>query len=774
VREIIAGYTSFAASRQLALALMPSADASQIGLWLKQCAEMGRVIATEPDFQPGTVDDVREAVGLAARGKVLEPETLAVIGRSLTAVRLLKSGLAPSAAEVPLLWEIAGNIVDLRGLEKEIAACINPAGELLDSASTELQALRHQVRVSRQQLLASLDSIIHSSRGQKVIQEPIITEREGRLVIPVRIEARKELQGIVHDVSNTGATAFIEPYETVEQGNELRELVNEEKREIQRILRRLSENVGAHESEISSNIALAAELDLIFAKAQYARRNSANEATIASFENGVAAPALRLVEARHPLLGERAVPLTVEIGSDFTVMVITGPNTGGKTVALKTIGLLSVMTLAGLPIPASEQSQVPVFDGIFVDIGDEQSIEQTLSTFSWHITNITRIIHASTRRSLVLFDELGTSTNPAEGSALARAILLHLLAKCSMTVAITHLGDLKAFAYVTEGLQNASLAFDPVTFVPTYKLTVGLPGGSNALATAERLGLDHEIIDDAQSMLSQGAREVESLISSLNEERDKAQGLRVELEAAQHDAVRLRAEMETRLRELKAQERAIIQETKDSVVSEASELQREIRQASAELRRQKSREDIEKARHVLASVRERLRSEVFQPPSSAPDEAPVEEKIAPGDTVWLKEASVEAKVVQSDEENNEVEVEVGQTRIKLGMEGIERIVAGERGEVRRFVPVVKPQPKQVPSELLLLGKRADEVEALVNAYLDDAALAGLRQVRIVHGSGTGTLRRIVRDLLGRHPLVKAFRPGGRGEGGNGVTVVVVG
>ena len=771
VREIIAAHTSFPASRELALAIEPSSDATQVELWLKQCAEARRLIATEPDFQPGAIDDVREPVGLAARGKVLEPQTLAVIVRSLAAVRLLKGGLTPFQGEFPLLWDIGGGIADLRGLEKEIDACITPAGELLDSASSELQALRHQVRISRQQLLTSLDGIIRSPQGQKVIQEPIVTEREGRYVIPVKIEAKKEIHGIVHDVSNTGATVFIEPYEAIEQGNELREFVNEERREIERILRRLSGNAGAHEQEIAGNIKLAAELDLIFAKAKYARRTRASEAAITGFVDGAVPPTLRLVDARHPLLGDRAVPLTVEIGRDFTVMVITGPNTGGKTVALKTIGLLSLMALAGLPIPASEESRVPVFDGIFVDIGDEQSIEQTLSTFSWHITNITRIIHSSSRRSLVLFDELGTSTDPAEGSALARAILLHLLSKSTMTVTTTHLGDLKAFAYVTDGLQNASLDFDPVTFAPTYHLAIGLPGGSNALETAARLGLDPEIINDARGMLSQGTREVEALISSLNDERDKAQSLRAELEKAKQDAARLKTEMETRLNDMKAREKAVIQETRDRVVGEAAELQREIRQASTDLRKQKSRESIEQSRRVLAAVQERLRGEVFRVPTVPEEKAVPEDVIAPGDTVWLKEASLEAKVVRLFAESNEVEVESGQTRIKLGVEGIEKIVASGGGETWRHVPVVKPQPKLVPPELLLLGRRAEEVEPLLSSYLDDAALANLRQVRIVHGSGTGTLRRVVRDLLASNPLIKAYRPGGRGEGGNGVTVV---
>ena len=631
IREIIAGYTSFPASRELALALKPVSDTVKITLWLKQCAEARHLQAIEPDVQAGAIDDVREAVGLAARGKILEPSTLALIARTITSIRLLKSKLSPLANDFPLLWDIAQNIFDLRNLEKDINACITPAGELLDSASSELQALRHQIQSRRQQLLINLEGIIRSSHGQKIIQEPIITQREGRYVIPVKIESKKEIQGIIHDVSNTGATAFIEPWETIEQGNELRELLNEEKREIERIMRRLSSDVGVHETEIAGNIALASEIDLIFAKAKYARRANANEAITATFEDGIKPPTLRLRDARHPLLGNKAVPLTVEIGNDFTVMVITGPNTGGKTVALKTIGLLSLMTLAGLPIPAHEESQVPVFDGIFVDIGDEQSIEQTLSTFSWHITNISRIIKSSTRRSMVLLDELGTSTDPAEGSALARAILLDFLSKGAMTVATTHLGDLKAFAYVTDGLQNASLAFDPVTFAPTYRLTIGLPGGSNALETAARLGLDAQIIDDARGMLPAGTSEVESLIANLNEERDKAQTLRQEMEKTQTAVAQLQSELEKNLRELKDKEKTVIQEVRDRVVSEAAELQREIKQASSELRKQKSRESIERTRKVLATVHEKLKNETWQVKTTPESETAPEGRNAASD-----------------------------------------------------------------------------------------------------------------------------------------------
>lgn len=769
VREIIAGYTSFAASRALILALVPLTDGDEIRQRLQECAEARQFLAVEHDFSIGEIEDIREAAQLAARGSILEPLTMAMLVGALVKMRLLRSSISRNAAEFPTLGEIARGMTDLKKLEKSIESCLTPTGELTDGASAQLAGIRAQIRAQRQQLLSHLEGFIHSTRGQKIVQEALVTEREGRYVIPVKIESKKEISGIVHDVSNTGATAFIEPFETIDMGNELRELINEEKREITRIMMELSREIGANADEITKNMEISARLDLIFAKAKYARRTRANELQI--IDSHAAAPsALNLIDARHPLLGDTAVPLTVEIGTKYRALVITGPNTGGKTVALKTIGLLSLMALSGLPIPASEVSQIPVFDNIFVDIGDEQSIEQTLSTFSWHISNITHIAQRVTRQSLVLLDELGTSTDPAEGSALARAILLYFVSKNALAAATTHLGDLKAFAYATPGLQNASLDFDPANFAPTFHLTVGIPGGSNAISTAARLGLNKEIIDRAQGMLAAGAREVENLITSLTAERDRTQSLRKELEKQVEEITWQNRELEKQRRELRDKEKRVLQDTRDLVVSEAADLQRELRQAAADLRKQKSRESVEQTRKTLASVQAKLKDKIWQATTVTPATAATEETINPGDTVWLKEAEIEARVLAIREANGEIEVQAGPTRIKLGLDGVEKVVKTEGAPARR-TPVIRPVPKNVPHELLLLGKRAEEVESLVNAYLDDAAVAGLSQVRIVHGSGTGVLRKIIREMLAHHPLVKAYRPGESGEGGNGVTVV---
>jgi DNA mismatch repair protein MutS2 len=780
IREILAGFTAFSASHELALDIQPLADYEQISLLLRQSTEARRLLSLEPDFSIGTVFDIRKAVALAARGKILEPRTLIEIRQTVAAMCQLRSTLGKLSEKLPLLWNIADGMVELHQLEKDIANCIAPTGELLNSASPTLAAVRQQWKVVRQQLLQSLEDIIRSPRRRRIIQEPIITEREGRYVIPIKVEFRREIKSIVHGVSNTGATLFVEPWATLEPGNTLRELEMEEAREIERILKNLSAAVGIHEAELCHSIALVAELDLALAKARYAIKARATEPILTTFSGNGKIPAdeqagiIRLVEARHPLLMGKAVPLSVEIGRDFSILVITGPNTGGKTVALKTIGLLSLMTQAGIPIPAAAESRIPVFDGIFADIGDEQSIEQTLSSFSWHIGNIIRIINGGTERSLVLLDELGTNTDPAEGSALARSILRHFLSRGTMTVATTHFSDLKAFAYTTPGLQNASLDFNPVTLAPTYHLTMGVPGGSNALATASRLGLPIEIINDARGMLSKGAQEMETMIADLVSGKQAVETTRRDLERERIEAEQHNTELKTELRLLKTEERKVIQEARDKVTREAAELQKEIRRVASELRKEKSELALEQARKALATVLEQLKSEIWQPKVDVKTDEEVidESNISVGDTVRLKEVDLQATVLSISQKTRQIEVQAGLTKLRLGLDAVEKVAPPHGSTTPKFITVRKKlRGRPVSAELDLRGKRAEEIEWLLDSYLNDASLANLSEVCIIHGFGTGTVRNIVRELLASHPLSKSFRPGERGEGSDGVTIV---
>ncbi len=782
IREILANYTSFSSSRELALNLTPLVDEEKVDLLLKQSAEARRVLSLRPDMHIGEVFDVRDSVKMAARGKVLEPDTLLKVRSTLESARRLRHNLAHQMDEIPLLSKLAGCIADLSQLQRDLDRCLSQNGEVLDSASPKLAYVRHRSREVRQQLLTQLEAIIRSPRRQKIIQEPIITEREGRFVIPVKVESRREMKGIVHDVSNTGATLFIEPWTTLDMGNELRELVMEEKHEVERVLATLSQQVGAYDAEICRDIELIAEIDLALAKARYAARIKATEPVIvASGEAaGTASTAppgvLRLLEARHPLLAHKAVPLSVEIGREFSTLVITGPNTGGKTVALKTIGLLSLMAQAGLPIPALAESRIPLFDAVFADIGDEQSIEHTLSTFSWHVSNIVRIINTATTRSLVLLDELGTNTDPGEGSALGRSILLHFLSQRVMTVATTHYTELKALAHTTDGLQNASLDVDPHTMTPTYHLTVGIPGGSNALATASRLGLPAEIIANAREMLSEGTRELEELLAHLATEQKNAEDIRRSLEKERAEAAQRNAELGRRLHQMEDEKRSIIRDTRDRITREAAGLQAEVRQAASELRKQRSRESIEQAKKTLSEVRQQLSTTAWRPQAvaEAGEEDAAAGPITAGDTVWLRDAELQATVLSVSDERGVVEVHVGKAKITMSMDGVEKTTPTPERSRQKRAALAGPLSNRRPSlELDLRGKRAEEVEPALDDYLNEASLANLGQVRIIHGFGTGTVRQIVREVLTSHPLVSSFRAGGQGEGGEGVTVVTM-
>ncbi len=771
IREILAGYTSFSASRELAAALMPQMDFEKISLLLRQTAEARQLLALDRGFSIGSVTDIRDKAKLAALEGILGPLSLLEIQQTLAALHELRRYLKSVSADFPLLWSIAENIVELRQIEKDIAACLDPAGEVLDTASPALSAIRAQLRETRGQILEQLEAIVRSPRGSRILQEDVITEREGRYVILVKVENRHDVKGIVHDISNTGATVFMEPTVTVGLGNALRELVIEERREVEKVLRLLSAEVGAHSDDLADSIELVADLDLVMAKARYAGRIKSVEPVIIEPANNITnrekVTFIKLVEARHPLLGDKAVPFSLELGRDFSGLVITGPNTGGKTVTLKTIGLLSLMAQAGMPIPAAAESRLPLFDGVFADIGDEQSIEQTLSTFSWHMGNIVRIIGSATGRSLVLLDELGTSTDPAEGSALAQAILRYFLARGTLAVATTHYSDLKAFAHATEGLENASLEFDPATLAPTYRLAVGVPGGSNAMATAARLGLSPGIIQDARDMLTGSSQELETLLASLMAEKQKIASLQKELTTERDEFARRNAALDGELQRLKTEERKAIQEARDAVVREAAELHKEIRQAAAELRKAKTAAGIEQARRAVSGVRKQLEKDIWQPQviETSTDNDSI---IKVGDTVRLKEVGLTATVLSISEGTGEIEVQSGRTKMRLGLDSVVKTAALPE---KAPSATIRPVGRAVPRELDLRGKRADEVEPALDIYLNDGARADMPEVRIIHGIATGTVRNIVRELLSAHPLVKSFRPGERDEGGDGATVV---
>jgi DNA mismatch repair protein MutS2 len=780
ILKILSNYASFSASRDLILAITPSSDAGNVKLLLNRSSEARYLLSISPNFYIGRVFDVREQVTLASKGRVLEPQVLSQVRETLASIRNLRNSINKLANEVPLLFDLSQGMQELPAIEKEINKCINENNEIADAASEKLGYLRRQLKEVRQRLLDRLDTILKSKSKQKFIQEPYITEREGRYVIPVKADFKKDIRGIVHDVSNTGATVFMEPWEIVEQGNDLRQMLVEEQQEIEKILESLSGQIGLNATDICDSIGILAEIDMTLAKARYAEVIKAAEPIIGDGDEGEGGQGegrfFRLVKARHPLLKGEAVPLDIEMGRDYNILVITGPNAGGKTVALKTMGLLALMTHAGIPIPASAESIVPIFDNIYADIGDQQSIENTLSTFSWHINNIITIINHSTGNSLVLLDELGISTDPEEGAALAKAILLHFVEKGSLVVSTTHYNDLKAFAHVNKGMRNASMDFDPVTFMPSYRLTIGVPGRSNALAVAARLGLLQAIINNARGMLSKESEKIEVLLTDLMEEKQKYEQMNYGLEQDRGEVGQLKATLQKEQELLRERESRLLTDVSDRILRDTAGLQKMIHEVETELRKSKKRETVNRAKKTAGRIHEQVNTQLQQAKAElgvTEEESVVDiGDINVGDIVKIRGENVAGTVVSINEQNENIDIKVGNTNISIKADSIEKIERGGK-EISISFPISRKRRSGLMAtsyELDLRGKRADEIYGILDKFLNDAFLSNLKDVRIIHGYATGTVRKIVREILSSHTLVKSFEPGTQGEGGDGVTM----
>ena len=776
----VARFASFALSRDAILGLMPLTNKRRVEERLLESAEARRLLSFIPGFTLGHVEDIRPVVSLAAQGHALQPTDLLTAARTLEAVAEARHAIENVREQAPRLWAIAETMSDLYPLARELTRGIGTGGEMLDSASPKLSEIRRRLIEARRDLVERLDELMASQEGQSLVSDHVVTQREGRYVIPVKAEQRRALPGIVHDVSNTGATVFMEPYATVEQGNLLRELEVGERDEILRILQERSEALGRHRAEIERDIPAMTTLDVALAKARYAHEERAIEPILLD-ERGRSGQGTRLDlrQARHPLIGPGAVPLSLKLGDSFRILVVTGPNTGGKTVLLKTVGLLSVMAQAGLPIPVAEGTVLPVFDQVFADIGDEQSIEQTLSTFSWHIGNVVRIVSNATERSLVLLDEPGSATDPSEGSALARALLHRFLELGALTLAATHYTDVKVYAHATPGLQNASLEFDPATNKPTYRLQMGFPGVSNALVTAERLGLPAELVEHARQMLPRAERDLSELLSDLESDKRILEEAKSSLADEAAVVENLRKALEAELARLDKEDRQAAREARDGVAREAAALHRQMREIASELKRERNREQLEKARTTLGVVQAKLRSNELDIPPAPPAEGeeapapvpiPVDDEIRPGDIIRIRGTSTEANVVSVSEKTFQVEVQCASVRMWLGLDSVDKVAASTKRPEGGVSLKIRKLDRDVPRELDLRGRRADEIEPALDTYFNSAVMARLPSVRIIHGFGTGTVRNIVREYLARHRLVNSFRPGEQSEGGDGVTI----
>ncbi len=792
----LVSFSQTALGKALALALTPSSVYEEVIRRQRLTAEGRKILEMKPNVSLGGVHDIGGLVYQASLGHALEPGELLDVRETLSQGRTVHETLDRLRVFVPHLAEIADRIADFRAITAEIGRCIGPRGEVLDAASPVLAELRREARVAHDRLQARLSQLLNAARP--AIQEPIVTLRGGRYVIPVKAELRAQVPGIVHDVSASGATVFLEPLETVEMGNRWREMLAEEQREIARILRQLSASVGSRADEIAAATEALAEIDLTLAKARLGTALAATELP----HEGNGQPwireepgALLLVNARHPLLGKEqganaeVVPVTVWLGKDagrprqegevFSVLLITGPNTGGKTVALKTAGLLALMAQAGLPVPAESDSRLPVFDAVYADIGDEQSIEQSLSTFSSHIGNIVSVLRAATERSLVLLDELAAGTDPAEGSALAKAILVHLLEVGCLTIATTHHGELKAFAHVTPGVMNASVEFDAETLSPTYRLHIGLPGQSNALAIAQRLGMPDDVLERARADVGEDRLAVESLITHLHREKEAAETATAEQRAAAREAQKARAQVTKELQALESNRDRLIEKTRQEMEAELSQARLRLREAAKEMQRAERTNVFERAASIEAAqkdvvaVEESLKQ--VEQKKKRRRKAPLP-SIAPGDRVFLRDVPTPGEAITEPDATGELEVSLGALRAKVNVTQIERVEATEKGRDARDVGHALdrfPSEFLVSPELDLRGMTVDEALMLIDQRLDEASRAGVSELRIIHGKGTGTLRRAVREMLGRHALVQGHEPAAAKAGGEGVTVVAV-
>jgi DNA mismatch repair protein MutS2 len=778
VIDRLAVHTSNALGREFASQLEPLPYPETVTRRLQETREARALRDNDSGLPLGGIRDIREASERARIATRLSPHELLDIMHTVAAARRMRTYLVSRQDKYALLGEMASNLPVLQLVETRIENSIAESAEVKDSASAELGRLRSQIKITQNRLTDRLQGILASDKYKSMIQEFVVTVREGRYCIPVKSEYARPFGGLVHDSSQSGATVFIEPTQVVELGNELKQLTIKEEQEVDRILADLSGLVGSYYDELQRIISILGHLDVIHAKAVLAEEMGGEEPRLN--RRGV----VKLVNARHPLLPGDVVPIDIEVGERFTTLLITGPNTGGKTVTLKTIGLLTLMTLAGLQIPASPDTEIALFDQIFADIGDEQDIQQSLSTFSAHLKNIVRIVETIGSNALVLMDEVGAGTDPAEGAALAKALFDHLMARGARVVATTHYGELKEYAYARPGVENASVEFDRETLSPTYRVLLGVPGSSNAFYIASRLGLTREIVAEARSFLSRREIETGELLQQIEASRKKASEAEREAVRARNEAQAAREEYQTRVRQV-------------------ADVQRSVRQQAQEEARDVIRRATDKADNILRelqkmhlgarkgpSVRQRLNKVKTDTYAALETEEAPREPAEPLDPSHVYRANDRVRVVSLNMDGVLLEsprdglapVQLGAMRVTLPIEQLRPLKKAEAAEAEKRAgrkgaavsgasEIAMQKAAHISPELMLRAMRVDEAQPLLDKYMDDAAAAGIGQVRIIHGKGTGALRKVVWEFLSGHPSVDSFRLGEGSEGGDGATVV---
>jgi len=766
-----------AASAKLADELTPLTSEKIIKEELRSTTEAVDLIVRKGPLPTGGLYDIREALLLAKKGGSLTMRQLLevqnVLGISSEVVNFMHDDALP---ELKYIGEMVDLIVEFTALEKEISRCILTEDEMADNASPKLKDVRRSIHQQNQAIKNKLSRIITSSSNKTYLQDAIVTMRDGRYVIPVKQEYRSFFPGMVHDQSKGGATLFIEPQGVVELNNKLRELEVEEQLEIARILAELSSRVAEHYREIRSNLELLTKLDFIMAKGKLSCKMHASEPKIDADGE------LRLISARHPLIEyKKAVPVDIRIGGDYRTLIITGPNTGGKTVSLKTAGLLVMMAQSGLHIPASHASTLPIFGEVFADIGDEQSIEQSLSTFSSHMKNIVSIIDKASYDSLVLVDELGAGTDPTEGAALAIAILERFYDSGALTMATTHYNELKKYALATSGVENAAMEFDVETLTPTYRLLIGVPGKSNAFEISKKLGLSESVIERASEHIKHGDMEFENVISSIEDDKRKAAADRL-------DAESMRAEIEERLKKLEEKEKAISEKRADIIAEakrEARELLRETKSAVKDVQKdlrklQKSGAHtnlntgaLEKSRRKINEAEDLVSEKVVKQVNSEPVSA---DTLKIGDRVKLLTIGQNGTILSLPDEKGNLMINIGALKVKARLQDLMLINEGKDRKPQaksssKYGSLLRSKSSSVSASINVMGKNLEDALADVEKYLDDVYMAGLDMVSIIHGRGGGILKDGIRQMLKRKKYVDSYGAASYNDGGEGVTIV---
>lgn len=776
IKDKLKERTESSLGRNLADKLFPSVDCAQVKHIQEETDEAVKLLLKRGSPPLGGIHDIMEEMRRVEIGGILSPGGLLKTADTLRAARkikgFLKQGKEENEIVLPILETTIGYLNTYREIEDEIFEAIISAEEISDNASPELRNIRRQTKTKNDSIRTKLNSIINSQGNKKLLQDSLITIREGRFVVPVKQEARGSFPGLIHDQSASGATLFIEPMSIVNLNNELKELELREKQEIEKILTELTALLAEDTAGIKNNQKLLGQLDFIFAKGKLSLVMNGSKPLIN--DDGY----INIKKGRHPLLSDKeVVPTDVYLGKDFTTLLITGPNTGGKTVALKTVGLFTLMTQSGLQIPVDSGSEMAVFNSIFADIGDEQSIEQSLSTFSSHMTNIVDILENVEENSLILFDELGAGTDPTEGAALAMSILNYLYSRGIRTVATTHYSELKVYALATEGIENASVEFDVETLSPTYKLLIGVPGKSNAFEISRKLGLQDFIIDSAKHFISTDNIEFEDVLAKI--ERD-----RVEIEKSKSDTLRLeeetdrlKIELEEKIDKLEKSKENVLrnarEQARDTLVKareESQEILENIKSISTDIEKEtqaRLQEAKDKLKGSLDDVEGKLSEKILSKKSAKPLTT-----VKVGEDVRILSLEQNGTIVSPPDNDGNVVVQVGIMKVTVPIDTIEKSKSEEKVKTQRSAKkVMQSKSRDIKTEIDLRGKDLEEASYEVDKYLDDVSLSGVKQVSIIHGKGTGVLRKGIGQLLKSHRHVKSSRLGGFSEGGDGVTIV---